>query len=198
MPRGLHRTYGAHQLHFITCSRYRRLPLQSTARSRDRSRRGRGICRHAGTHPPAHHRTEIGTPSTVMQVLKQRTARALLPKKKRADARQRRLFGDAVRRSFWQARFYDFNVWTTKKRVGEAAVYASQSLAILSFAMLLAGLAPAVHAQDGTTGCSLSGYKQKWSGRSPKPWRPLRTRKRRIVRRRKRAAVRRNSNSLDL
>jgi hypothetical protein len=29
---------------------------------------------------------EIGTPSTVMQVLKQRTARALLPKKKRADA----------------------------------------------------------------------------------------------------------------
>jgi putative transposase len=36
MPRGLHRTYGAHQLHFITCSRYWRLPLQSTARSRDR------------------------------------------------------------------------------------------------------------------------------------------------------------------
>ena len=61
---------------------------------------------------------EVGTPSTVMQVLKQRTARALLPKKKRADARQRRLFGDAsLRTPFWQARFYDFNVWTTKKRV---------------------------------------------------------------------------------
>jgi REP element-mobilizing transposase RayT len=53
----------------------------------------------------------------VMQVVKQRTARALLPKKK-ADARQRRLFADAsLRTAFWQARFYDFNVWTTKKRV---------------------------------------------------------------------------------
>ncbi len=61
---------------------------------------------------------EIGTPSTVMQVLKQRAARALLPKKRRADPRQRNLFGEAVpRRAFWQARFYDFNVWTTKKRV---------------------------------------------------------------------------------
>ncbi|HEV3510627.1 MAG TPA: hypothetical protein VGS05_02915, partial [Candidatus Sulfotelmatobacter sp.] len=24
---------------------------------------------------------------------------------------------EAARRAFWQARFYDFNVWTTKKRV---------------------------------------------------------------------------------
>jgi putative transposase len=60
---------------------------------------------------------EIGNPSTVMQVLKQRSACALLPKKKRADPRQRYLFGDAGRSPFWQARFYDFNVWTTKKRV---------------------------------------------------------------------------------
>jgi putative transposase len=61
---------------------------------------------------------EVGTPSTVMQVLKQRAARALLPKKKRSDARQRRLFADAsLRTPFWQARFYDFNVWTAKKRV---------------------------------------------------------------------------------
>ena len=61
---------------------------------------------------------EVGTPSTVMQVLKQRSARALLPKKKRADARQGRLFADAILGTpFWQARFYDFNVRTTKKRV---------------------------------------------------------------------------------
>ena len=61
---------------------------------------------------------EVGTPSTVMQVLKQRTARALLPKKRRTDQRQRHPFGEeGLRRSFWQARFYDFNVWTTKKRV---------------------------------------------------------------------------------
>jgi len=35
MPAGLHRTYGAHHLHFITCSCYRRLPFLGTARSRD-------------------------------------------------------------------------------------------------------------------------------------------------------------------
>jgi REP element-mobilizing transposase RayT len=53
-----------------------------------------------------------------MQVLKQRSARTLLPKKKRADSRQRRLFGNAILRTpFWQPRFYDFNVWTSKKRV---------------------------------------------------------------------------------
>ena len=61
---------------------------------------------------------EVGTPSTVMQVLKQRTARALLPKKKRririsvASSKT-----TSLRTPFWQARFYDFNVWTTKKRV---------------------------------------------------------------------------------
>ena len=54
---------------------------------------------------------EFGAPSTVMQVLKQRTARALLPKRKRSNPRQRDLFGDKPpRRAFWQARFYDFNV----------------------------------------------------------------------------------------
>ncbi len=37
---------------------------------------------------------EVGNPSTVMQVLKQRAARALLPKKKRRDPRQRHLFED--------------------------------------------------------------------------------------------------------
>ena len=61
---------------------------------------------------------EVGTPSTLVQVLKQRTAHALLPKKKWADVRQRRLFGKVnLRRHFWQARSYDFNVWTTKKRI---------------------------------------------------------------------------------
>jgi len=60
---------------------------------------------------------EVGSPSTVMQVLKQRTARALLPKRRRRDPRRRKLFGEEPRRAFWQPRFYDFNVWTTKKRI---------------------------------------------------------------------------------
>jgi len=32
MPSGLHRSYGAHHLHFITCSCYHRLPFQTPAR----------------------------------------------------------------------------------------------------------------------------------------------------------------------
>ena len=61
---------------------------------------------------------EVGNPSTVMQVLKQRSARALLPKRKRRNPRQCNLFGNEPQhRAFWQACFYDFNVWTTKKRM---------------------------------------------------------------------------------
>jgi REP element-mobilizing transposase RayT len=52
-----------------------------------------------------------------MQVLKRRTARALLPEIKRRNPRQAELFKVSVRAPFWQARFYDFNVWTDHKRV---------------------------------------------------------------------------------
>jgi len=130
MPRGLHRTYGAHHLHFITGSCYHRLPFLSTARSRDRllsileqtRQRYRFVVVGYVVMPEHIHllitEPELGTPSTVMQVLKQHTARALLPRKKRADTPQRSLFPDATWRTpFWQARFYDFNVWTTRKRV---------------------------------------------------------------------------------
>ncbi len=129
MPSGLHRTYGAHHLHFITCSCYRRLPGLRTERSRDRvlsileqtRERYRFVVVGYVIMPEHIHllitEPEVGSPSTVMQVFKQRTAHALLPKKKRRDPRQRSLFGEEARDSFWQARFYDFNVWTTKKRV---------------------------------------------------------------------------------
>lgn len=130
MPSGLHRTYGAHHLHFITCSCYRRLPLLSSAKARDRflaileqtRERYRLVVVGYVVMPEHVHllitEPEVKNPSTVMQVLKQRAARALLPRRKRRDPRQRNLFGDeAVHRAFWQARFYDFNVWTTKKRV---------------------------------------------------------------------------------
>jgi putative transposase len=35
MPRGLQRFYGAHHLHFITCSCYRRCPTLGTAEARN-------------------------------------------------------------------------------------------------------------------------------------------------------------------
>lgn len=129
MPSGLHRIYGAHHLHFITCSCYRRLPFLRSARARDQflsifeqtRQRYRFVVVGYVVMPEHVHllinEPEIGTPSTVMQVLKQRTARVLLPKQKRRDPHQREMFGEAPQRAFWQARFYDFNVWTEKKRL---------------------------------------------------------------------------------
>lgn len=129
MPAGLHRTYGAHHLHFITCSCYHRQPKLRHARSRNRflsileetRQRYRFVVVGYVVMPEHFHllitEPEVGTPSTVMQVLKQRSAHALLPKRKRADLRQQALFPEAPRLPFWQARFYDFNVWTSKKRI---------------------------------------------------------------------------------
>ena len=107
MPSGLHRTYGAHHLHFITCSCHRRLPGLGTVRSRDRflsileHTRERYRFAVVGYEVMPEHihllitEPEVGTPSTVMQVLKQCTARAILPKTKpkrrRVDARQQGL-----------------------------------------------------------------------------------------------------------
>ncbi len=130
MASGLHRTYGAHHLHFITCSCFRRLPFLKRACSRDCflsileevRQRYRFVVVGYVIMPEHIHllitEPEHGNPSTVMQVLKQRTARALLPERGRKDRRQRSLFSEERRpRAFWQARFYDFNVWSTKKRV---------------------------------------------------------------------------------
>ena len=88
----LQRFYGAGHLHFITCSCYRRMPLLRSARKRDRflaileqvRKRYRFVVVGYVVMPEHIHlllsEPEVGTPSTVMQVLKQRTARALLPK----------------------------------------------------------------------------------------------------------------------
>jgi Transposase IS200 like len=79
MPSGLHRTYGAHHLHFITCSCYRRLPFLHTARSRDafltilEQTRERYLFVVVGYVAMPEHihllstEPEVGTPSTVMQ-----------------------------------------------------------------------------------------------------------------------------------
>jgi putative transposase len=129
MTVGLHRYYGAHHLRFITWSCYRRRPLLGSPKSRDClldileqvRRKYRFVVLGYVVMPEHVHllmsEPETGTPSDVMRVLKQRSARALLPRRKRRDPRQRVLFEDAQRMPFWQVRFYDFNVWTAKKRV---------------------------------------------------------------------------------
>jgi putative transposase len=62
-----------------------------------------------------------GTPSTVMQVLKQRVSKRLRRKpRRRASVGQLSLrfdHSDDSLPQFWQARFHDFNVWSHKKKL---------------------------------------------------------------------------------
>jgi len=131
MPKGLKRYYGQRHLHFITCSCYRRLPLLRSARAKNifaeiladvRERYGFAVVGYVVM--PEHIHLLIGepargTPSTVMQVLKQRVSHRLR-RRRRASAAQMQLRFDRSEDSlprFWQLRFYDFNVWSHKKRV---------------------------------------------------------------------------------
>ncbi len=62
---------------------------------------------------------EIGTPSTVLQVLKQKAAQRLLPAL-RKNRNQLSLWtekGRHKKRHFFQIRFYDFNVYTRRKMI---------------------------------------------------------------------------------
>jgi putative transposase len=67
---------------------------------------------------------ETGTPSTVMQVLTQRFAKSVLqgrrrhwPDTQQQQQQQQQLWNDEEPRHIWQARFYDFNVWSKRKRI---------------------------------------------------------------------------------
>jgi REP element-mobilizing transposase RayT len=90
MPKGLRRIYGGGDFHFITCSCYRRLALLKSARRRNIfleileqvRKKFRFIVAGYGVMSERFHllmsEPQLGTPSTVMQVLKQRVARRLL------------------------------------------------------------------------------------------------------------------------
>jgi putative transposase len=133
MPKGLHRRYGLRHLHFITCSCYRRLPLFASARAKNlfvkilgevRDRYGFVLAGYVVM--PNHIHLLIGepvqgSPSLVLQVLKQRVSRRLRRKpRKKIFSQQlalpfRQAIGPLPR--FWQPRFYDFNVWSQTKFV---------------------------------------------------------------------------------
>jgi putative transposase len=131
MPKGLKRYYGQRHLHFITCSCYRRLPLLRSARAKNifteiladvRERYNFTLVGYVVM--PEHIHLLIGepargTPSTVMQVLKQRVSRRLRRKQRPSAAQLRLRFDHSGERlgRFWQLRFHDFNVWSHKKRV---------------------------------------------------------------------------------
>lgn len=131
MARKLIRHYGHGHLHFITFMCYGRLPLLRSARARtvfvqilDEVRKRFGFSLVGYVVMPEHIHLLIGeptrgTPSTVIQVLKQPVSRRLRRQRK-SDARQLPLNfqqGHATLPRFWQRRFYDFNVWSLKKRV---------------------------------------------------------------------------------
>jgi putative transposase len=112
--RGLKRYYGQNHLHFVTFSCYDRLPLLGSAQSRDvllrilanvRDRYDFDLVGYVVMPEHVHllmSEPKMGTPSTVLQVLKERASRRL---------------GRGSSPRFWQSRFYDFNVWSHKKKV---------------------------------------------------------------------------------
>jgi putative transposase len=125
----LQRYYGSDHLHFITCSCYRRQPWLGNARRRDCflkvleevRQRYRFVVVGYVVMPEHVHlligEPETGTPSTVMQVLKQRFARQVLQQlRQRRGPQQSELWAEGPEH-VWQRRFYDFNVWTERKRV---------------------------------------------------------------------------------
>jgi REP-associated tyrosine transposase len=132
MPRNLKRYYGEGHLHFVTCSCYRRLPLLRSVRARNafvkvlgQVRKEYGFALVGYVVMPEHIHLLIGeprkgTPSTVMQVLKQRVSRRLRQRARESvpPSQLALRFGSEEQTlpQFWQRRFHDFNVWSAKKR----------------------------------------------------------------------------------
>ena len=123
--------YGDGYLHFITTSCYQRRPLLDDARNRDLflqalehvRRRYRLVVAGYVVMPEHVHlllgEPQRGDPSLVMKALKQGFARRLLARMRApADLPQSSLWRTPFDEGrIWQHRFYDFVVFTDKKRV---------------------------------------------------------------------------------
>ncbi len=130
MTKGLHRYYGNHDLHFITCSCYHRQPQLDKPERRnlflsvlEEARQKYRFVVHGYVIMPEHFHLlitepEVTDPSVVMKVLKER-----FTKKQRAEGAP--LIASFAMSGFsppkpapvWQKRFYDFNVCTEQKQV---------------------------------------------------------------------------------
>ena len=114
VPEGLCRLHLTRQMHFITFSCYQRQPKLGAKRARnvfeqslERTRQTYQFCVTGYVVMPEHVHLLVTEPessplSTAVQALKQSVSRTL-----------------ALRapEPFWQARYYDFNVWSNKKRI---------------------------------------------------------------------------------
>jgi putative transposase len=115
MPWGLKRYQQTRQLHFITFSCYHRAPLLGTEQARysfvdalERVRQWYGFYVVGYVVMPEHvhllmSEPERGTLALVLQMAKQIVSRKLRPATRKEP--------------FWQPRYYDFNVWSERKRV---------------------------------------------------------------------------------
>ena len=113
MPWGLKRYQQSRDLHFVTFSCYRRQPLLAPASAKrvfelalEQARRQYGFWVTGYVVMPEHvhlllSEPERATLSRALQALKQSVARQLI----------------GNHPHFWQARYYDFNVWTQAKRI---------------------------------------------------------------------------------
>ncbi len=132
MPWGLERFYGGGDLHFITASCYRRQPLLGAARHRDLfvqvlelvRQRYRFVIVAYVVMPEHFHllitEPEKANPSVVIQALKLGVARRILSARKRREKQQAAQddpWLNPVPKHIWQARFYDYNVWSGPKQV---------------------------------------------------------------------------------
>jgi putative transposase len=142
MTEGLHRYYGSRDLHFITSSCYHREPQLDTPHRRDlflrileEARQKYRFVVHGYVVMPEHFHMlmtepELGDPSVVMKVLKERFTRKLRAEGKSENKREDKSAGAPLIASFamsgsphhepvpiWQKRFYDFNVWTEDKHI---------------------------------------------------------------------------------
>ena len=127
VPTWLKRYYNAKHLHFLTCSCYHRHAWLGTARRRDlflkileqaRQRYRFTVVGYVVMPEHIHlliSEPEVGDPSLVMKVVKQRFARRV--RKPHRHAAQAVLWPESADAHIWQKRFYDFNVWSERKRV---------------------------------------------------------------------------------
>ena len=135
MTEALHRFSGGKDLHSLTFSCYHRQPLFNNAGHCDlflqileRVRRRYRLVVLGYVVMPEHVHLLVSEPqratlSTAIQALKLGVVRSLegctVPRpRKTGETWGTPSVGDSRRSNrFWQARFYDFNVWTEKKRI---------------------------------------------------------------------------------
>jgi putative transposase len=131
LPKNLKRYYGKGDLHFITFSCYRRLRLLGTARARDvfvkaleEVRKKIGFQLAGFVVMPEHvhllvGEPKTGNPSTVVHSLKLRVSKRMRQETRERVGEQRAVSlgeGELELAQFWQKRFYDFNVYSARKR----------------------------------------------------------------------------------